>query len=74
MSSEQIEDRLLALQRMLKQDPTIMSIEPEQDYEVLLLGMEEKIAELLARQAIEEEIHERIQQKMNDKYNDICVI
>jgi ATP-dependent Lon protease len=70
MSSEQIEERLLALHRLLKQDPTIMSIEPEQDYDAMLLGMEEKVAELLARQAIEEEIHERIQQKMNDKYND----
>lgn len=70
MSSQRAADRVLALKRVLCEDPTINMIDPEEDMEEVVAGLEDRIAEMFARKAVEEDLQQRIQDKMNEKYND----
>ncbi|MGR6837304.1 Lon family ATP-dependent protease [Syntrophomonas erecta] len=69
MSSLKIEDRLLALKKILYEDPTISTVEG-QDIAEFLDTMEDKMAEIFARRAVEEELQHRVQEKMNEKYDE----
>lgn len=70
MSSLDVHDRILALKRVLWEDPTIAELDDDQKIEDILVQMEDRIAEMYARKAVEEDLHQRIQDKMNEKYND----
>lgn len=70
MSSQNPHDRILALKRVLWEDPTFTAPESDEDWEHTLMEIEDRIAEKLARKAVEEDLQQRIQDKMNEKYND----
>lgn len=70
MSSANPYDRILALKRVLWEDPTFTAPESDEDLEYTLMEIEDRIAEKLARKAVEEDLQQRIQDKMNEKYND----
>ncbi|MEN6350205.1 MAG: Lon family ATP-dependent protease [Syntrophomonas sp.] len=70
MSSKQIEDRVIALQRLLQEDPTISELKEEEEMSSTLEHLEDLIAESFARKNVEEKLQQRIQEKMDQKYSD----
>lgn len=70
MSSQNPNDRILALKRVLWEDPTLTGFEADEDPEHILSQIEDRIAEMFARKAVEEDLQQRIQDKMNEKYNE----
>ncbi|MGI6428338.1 MAG: Lon family ATP-dependent protease [Syntrophomonadaceae bacterium] len=70
MSSQNPHDRILALKRILWEDPTFSEATADEDLGDALMEIEDRIVEKLARKAVEEDLQQRIQDKMNEKYND----
>ncbi|MDD2620074.1 MAG: Lon family ATP-dependent protease [Syntrophomonadaceae bacterium] len=70
MSSSKQEDKLIALERILQENPGIVSLNQNEGMEAIIERLEDRIAEDYARKNIEEKIQQRIQQKMDQKYND----
>lgn len=70
MSSQDVGERIMALKRVLWENPTLTDLEPDEDLEKTLEEMEDLIAEKFARRAVEEDLQQRIQDKMNEKYNE----
>jgi len=71
MSSQNLNDRILALKRILWEDPTLNPFaSSDEDQEDILSQIEDRIAEMFARKAVEEDLQQRIQEKMNEKYNE----
>jgi len=70
INSEQILDRVLALQKMLEEDPTLSELAAADDLENILDHLDDLIADKYARRAVEDKLEQRVQQKMEEKYND----
>jgi ATP-dependent Lon protease len=68
LRSDQLTDRLVALQRLVYEDPTIEagSMEPED----LLLDLEDQIADLVAMRTVEESLDRKIATKMEERHRD----
>ncbi|WP_434510924.1 Lon family ATP-dependent protease [Desulfitobacterium sp. AusDCA] len=64
MRSEDIFDRIKALQKIVFEDPTDHSLSPSEDLPKILAEIEEQIAELLARRTIEEKVDKAVAEKM----------
>lgn len=69
MSSADLNDRLLALQKILREDPTVNEMQKEEPAKILD-SLEELLAENYARKNVEDELQQRIQEKMNQKHNE----
>ena len=70
MSSSLLQDRVLALSRILKENPTLNDKFSENQIPALLDELEELLIESFARRQVENELEQRIQQRIEDKYND----
>lgn len=70
MSSQNVSDRVLALKRVLWENPTLNGLDADEDLENTISEIEDLIAEKLARKAVEDDLQQRIQDKMNEKYNE----
>ena len=68
MSSEKLPERVLALQKLVFEDPTIEKLPPVDKIPELLNEIEEEVAELLARQTLEERLEKKINQKMEERH------
>lgn len=69
LRSDRLTDRLVALQRLVYEDPTIEasgSAEPED----LLLDLEDQIADLVAMRTVEESLDRKIASKMEERHRD----
>src|SRR5665647_632167 len=70
ISSEQAQDRVLALQKMLEADPTLNELAASEEIEGILDHLEDMVADKYARRAVEDKLRKRVQEKMEEKYND----
>lgn len=70
MNSNNQENRILALRRILFEDPTINILPRKKRLLQEIALLEEAFAEIQARRQIEEELQNSIQQKMNEKHNE----
>ncbi|MGQ9823562.1 MAG: Lon family ATP-dependent protease [Desulfotomaculales bacterium] len=70
MRSEHIGERVLALQRVIFEDPTIDRVPSRKEIPVILEQIEEEAAELLARRAIEEELERKVNEKLLKRQKD----
>lgn len=68
MSSDRIEERVLALQTILKGKP--FKFDEEQDMAQVIEHLEDLVAESFAKREVEEELQNRIQEKINERYDD----
>lgn len=71
MKSEFVEDQVLALQRLIFEDPTIDEPPTPEELPAILDHLENEIADMIARRTVEEKIEKKIQQRMqerNDEY------
>ncbi|HYG59909.1 MAG TPA: Lon family ATP-dependent protease [Symbiobacteriaceae bacterium] len=70
MKSEFVEDQVLALQRLILEDPTIDEPPSTEDLPAVLDQLENEIADMIARRAVEDKIEKKIQQRMQDRNDD----
>jgi ATP-dependent Lon protease len=70
MSSENLADRVLALQRLVFEDPTLSDRPPREGFATILDGIEEEIADLVAMKTVEESLDQKIAHKMQERHRD----
>ncbi|MBX3166124.1 MAG: Lon family ATP-dependent protease [Candidatus Eremiobacteraeota bacterium] len=70
MSSESLEDRLLALQRLVFEDPTMTNRPQKDEFAAILDRVEEEIADLVAMKTVEESLDQKIAHKMQERHRD----
>jgi len=70
MRSRTIEERVLALQRLIFEDPTFDLIPSWQEVPQVLEQLKEEIAEMLARRSIEDELEQKINEKLQQRYEE----
>lgn len=68
MSSEKLPERVLALQKLVFEDPTIEKLPSVDKIPELLNEIEEEVAELLARQTLEERLERKINEKIEERH------
>lgn len=67
--SESLTERVLALQKLVFEDPTVKLPTPEQ-IPAILEEVEEELADMMARRAVEEKIEKRIVEKMEERHQE----
>ena len=70
IQGKDIRDRVLALQKLLEENPTLTDLEPEIDLVTILDRLEDLAADRYACRALEDRLQQRVQEKMEAKYND----
>jgi len=68
MSSEQLPERVLALQKLVFEDPTIDKIPLNHQIPEILTQIEEVIADLMVRQTLEDRLEKKINEKMEERH------
>lgn len=68
MSSEKLPERVLALQKLVFEDPTIEKLPSVDKIPELLNEIEDEVAELLARQTLEERLEKKINEKIEERH------
>lgn len=69
LRSDRLTDRLVALQRLVYEDPTIEAPEGCDPYE-LIADLEDQIADLVAMRTVEENLDRKIATKMEERHRD----
>ncbi|HBG01280.1 MAG TPA: ATP-dependent protease, Lon family, partial [Firmicutes bacterium] len=70
MQSEKIEDRLLALERLVHEDPSIVDQRPPEEVDEVLDELEDYLADLLARRTVEDQLEAKIAARMQERHLD----
>ncbi len=70
MRSERLGERVLALQRLVFEDPTIDGVPSLREIPAILESIEEEIADVLARRTVEEELERKINEKLQQRHKD----
>ena len=70
MRSEILEERVLALQRIVFEDPTIENAPHRRNLPQILNEIEEEIADLIARRTVEEKIEKKIAERMQQRHEE----
>ncbi len=70
MRSEVLEERVLALQRIVFEDPTIDNVPHRRNLTQILNEIEEEIADLIARRTVEEKIEKKIAERMQQRHEE----
>ncbi len=70
MRSEVLEERVLALQRIVFEDPTIENQLHRKDLPEALNEIEEEIADLIARRTVEDKIEKKIAERMQQRHEE----
>lgn len=68
MNSENLPERVLALQKLVFGDPTIEQLPSIQQIPEILGQMEEEIANLMARQTLEDRLEKKINERMEERH------
>lgn len=70
MQSEKLEDKVLALERLIHEDPTIVDQRSPEEVEEVLEELGDYLAEVLARRTVEDELERKISAKMQERHLD----
>lgn len=70
MRSSRIEERVLALQRIIMDDPTRSEPPGLEAIPQVLDDLQEKLADVMARQAVQDEIERRVANKMQERHEE----
>lgn len=70
MKSEMVEEQVLALQKLVFEDPTIDALPQEAEIPEILEELENEIADLVARRSVEDKIEKKIQQRMQERHEE----
>lgn len=70
LRSEIPEERVLALQKLIIDDPTLSELPQVSDIPEILDHLEEELADILARRTLEEDLEKRIAEKMQERHEE----
>ncbi|OAT80864.1 Lon family ATP-dependent protease [Desulfotomaculum copahuensis] len=70
MRSERLEERVLALQKLVFEDPTCDVVPAMEEIPALLEQIEEEIADILARRTVEDELEKKINDKLQQRHEE----
>jgi ATP-dependent Lon protease len=70
MRSQQLPERIVALQRLVFEDPTIERLSPTAKYDEIIAEIEEGLADLMAQRSVEENIERKINAKMLERHQE----
>lgn len=70
MRSDRLEERVLALQRLIMDDPTVSGPVAADDIPRILDELQERLADALARLAVADEIERRVALKMQERHEE----
>lgn len=70
MRSDRIEERVLALQKLVFEDPTYEALPAIEEIPAILETLQDEIADTIARRTVEEELEKKIGEKMNQRHED----
>lgn len=70
MSSESLVDRLVALQRLVFEDPTLVVTHRLEEFSDILETIEEEIADMVAMKTVEESLDQKIAHKMQERHRE----
>jgi len=70
MRSGELGDRMLALQRLVYEDPTLSEQPSPREYAQVIDSIEEEIADMVARRSVEESLDHKIAQKMQERHRE----
>lgn len=70
MRSSALPDRVLALQRIVLEDPTIEQVPKNGEIPEILNEIEEEIADLIARKTVEDKIEKKIADRMQQRHEE----
>lgn len=70
MKSEKLPERVLALQKLVYEDPTIDQAPSHQDIPAILAEIEDELADIMARRVVEEKIEKKINEKMEERHQE----
>lgn len=70
LRSDSLEERVLALEKLVYEDPTLDKTPQLAEIEGILNDLQEKIADFLARRSVEDEIERRVADRMEQRHED----
>lgn len=70
MKSEDVADRVLALQKLVFEDPTVDKRPTLEEIPPILAEIEDELADLMARRVVEEKIEKKINDKMEERHQE----
>ncbi|MBE3586753.1 Lon family ATP-dependent protease [Desulfofundulus thermocisternus] len=70
MRSERLEERVLALQKLVFEDPTLEEAPGPEEIPSILEQVEEEIADILARRTVEDELEKKINEKLQQRHEE----
>lgn len=70
MRSESLGERVVALQKIVLENPTIDNVPDEKDIPQILEVLSEEIADLMARRSVEDKIEKKIVEKMEERHQE----
>ena len=63
-------ERVLALERIVYENPTIERVPTESEIPTILVELSERIADIMARRSMEDKIEQKIQEKLEENHQD----
>lgn len=70
LRSQHVEQRVLALQKLILEDPALVSVPEPDAVPEILDQLEDELADLLARRTLEDDLEKRIAEKMQDRHEE----
>lgn len=70
MKSESLPERVLALQKVVFEDPTVDKCPTMEEIPAVLAEIEDALADLMARRVVEEKIEKKINEKMEERHQE----
>lgn len=70
MRSNLLEHRVLGLQKLVSEDPTIVQLPQMEAIPKIIEEIEEELADLIARRSIEDKLEKRIAEKMQERHEE----
>lgn len=70
MKSEHVEEQVMALQRLVHEDPTIDALPSRSQIPQIIDQLENEIADLVARRTVEDKIEKKIQVRMQERHEE----
>ncbi|MDD4599703.1 Lon protease [bioreactor metagenome] len=70
MKSESLPERVLALQKVVFEDPTVDKCPTLEEIPAVLAEIEDALADLMARRVVEEKIEKKINEKMEERHQE----
>ncbi|MEN6414051.1 MAG: Lon family ATP-dependent protease [Veillonellales bacterium] len=70
IKSERLPERVLALQKLVFEDPTLEELPGKADIPAILTAIEDELADMMARRVVEENIEKKINDKMDERHQE----